>query len=156
MRGSGAKIAGVLPLFMLFIAGTISAFEDIERLRIWPLPAQVSHGGRRMYLSGDFKLVTEGSKYGDASGILKEGFDRMLGVVRLSHVISGDRNSSGSGGSALLQGLHVIISSSTDELEYGADESYKLVVPSPEKPSYAQLEVSWYHSTPNPSFCHFL
>jgi hexosaminidase len=45
----------------------------------------------------------------------------------------------------LLQGLHVIISSSTDELEYGADESYKLVVPSPEKPSYAQLEVSWYH-----------
>jgi hexosaminidase len=145
MRGSGAKIAGVLPLFMLFIAGTISAFEDIERLRIWPLPAQVSHGGRRMYLSGDFKLVTEGSKYGDASGILKEGFDRMLGVVRLSHVISGDRNSSGTGGSALLQGLHVIISSSTDELEYGADESYKLVVPSPEKPSYAQLEVSWYH-----------
>ncbi|KAG7585892.1 Glycoside hydrolase family 20 catalytic domain [Arabidopsis thaliana x Arabidopsis arenosa] len=140
MRGKGAKIAGVLPLFMLFIAGTISAFDDIERLRIWPLPAQVSHGGRRMYLSGDFKLVTEGSKYGDTSGILKEGFDRMLGVVRLSHVISGDRNSSGSGGSALLQGLHVIISSSTDELEYGADESYKLVVPSPEKPSYAQLE----------------
>jgi len=31
------------------------------------------------------------------------------------------------------------------QLEYGADESYKLVVPSPEKPSYAQLEVSWYH-----------
>jgi len=103
---------------MLFIAGTISAFEDIERLRIWPLPAQVSHGGRRMYLSGDFKLVTEGSKYGDASGILKEGFDRMLGVVRLSHVISGDRNSSGTGGSALLQGLHVIISSSTDEVSF--------------------------------------
>jgi len=42
------------------------------------------------------------------------------------------------------------------QLEYGADESYKLVVPSPEKPSYAQLEVSWYHWTPNPSFCHFL
>jgi hexosaminidase len=42
----------------------------------------------------------------------------MLGVVRLSHVISGDRNSSGTGGSALLQGLHVIISSSTDEVSF--------------------------------------
>ncbi|KAG2322114.1 hypothetical protein Bca52824_015327 [Brassica carinata] len=92
-----------------------------------------------MYLSEDFKLVTEGSKYEDPSGILKEGFDRMLAVVRLSHVVSGHRNSSSSGGSALLEGLHVIISSSTDELEYGADESYKLVVASREKP-YAQLE----------------
>lgn len=118
MRGGASKIAGVLPLFMLFMAGTISAFDDIEKLRIWPLPAEVSRGGRRMRLSEDFKLVTEGSKYGDPSGILKEGFDRMLGVVRLSHVVSGDRNSSGSGGSALLQGLHVIISSSNDEVSF--------------------------------------
>ncbi|KAL1193266.1 Beta-hexosaminidase 3 [Cardamine amara subsp. amara] len=140
MRGKGANIAGVLPLFMLFIAGGISAFEDIEKLRIWPLPAEVSRGGRRMILTGDFKLVTEGSKYGDPSGILKEGFDRMLGIVKLSHVISGDQNSSGSTGSALLEGLIVIISSSTDELEYGADESYKLVVASGDKPSYAQIE----------------
>ncbi|KAH0919580.1 LOW QUALITY PROTEIN: hypothetical protein HID58_027240 [Brassica napus] len=133
------KISGLAPLFVLFIAGAVSSFEDIEKLRIWPLPAEVSHGGRRMYLSEDFKLVTEGSKYEDPSGILKEGFDRMLAVVRLSHVVSGHRNSSSSGGSALLEGLHVIISSSTDELEYGADESYKLVVASREKP-YAQLE----------------
>ncbi|WZZ06208.1 hypothetical protein YC2023_092129 [Brassica napus] len=141
MRGIATKISGLAPLFVLFIAGAVSSFEDIEKLRIWPLPAEVSHGGRRMYLSEDFKLVTEGSKYEDPSGILKEGFDRMLAVVRLSHVVSGHRNSSSSGGSALLEGLHVIISSSTDELEYGADESYKLVVASREKP-YAQLEVS--------------
>ncbi|CAH2065594.1 unnamed protein product [Thlaspi arvense] len=142
MRGVATKIAGVAPLFMLFIAGAISAFEDIEKLRIWPLPAEVNHGGRRMVLSEGFKLVTEGSKYEDPSGILKEGFDRMLGIVRLSHVVSGDGNSSGSGGSSLLQGLHVIISSSSDELEYGSDESYKLVVASREKPSYAQLEAN--------------
>ena len=118
MRGIATKISGLAPLFVLFIAGAVSSFEDIEKLRIWPLPAEVSHGGRRMYLSEDFKLVTEGSKYEDPSGILKEGFDRMLAVVRLSHVVSGHRNSSSSGGSALLEGLHVIISSSTDEVSF--------------------------------------
>ncbi|XP_010528624.2 PREDICTED: beta-hexosaminidase 3 [Tarenaya hassleriana] len=93
-----------------------------------------------MYLSEEFKLVTDGSNFSDSSGVLKDGFDRMMEVVRLSHAVSGDGNISGGGGSALLQGLHVIVASPSEELHYGVDESYKLVVPSPEMPSYAHLE----------------
>lgn len=42
------------------------------------------------------------------------------------------------------------------QLEYGADESYRLVVASQGKPSYAQLEVSSSHApTKNYSFYQF-
>lgn len=43
------------------------------------------------------------------------------------------------------------------QLEYGADESYRLVVASQGKPSYAQLEVSSSHApTKNYTFYQFI
>lgn len=111
---------------------------DMERLYIWPLPKAVSHGDQSLYLSKQFELKTAGSKYLDASGILKDGFSRLLDVMEVAHDISG--GSSHSNFSTLLQGIQVVISSPKDELQYGGDESYKLSIPAPGKQVYARLE----------------
>ncbi|XVF40838.1 hypothetical protein PTKIN_Ptkin01aG0148500 [Pterospermum kingtungense] len=110
-----------------------STSENTKVLKIWPMPASVSYGHNRFYLTNDFGLSTN-----DESGILKEAFDRMLALIKLDHVI--DANFSSLHRSNLLQGLHIIISSQNDQLQYGIDESYKLMVPSPQKPGYAHLE----------------
>ncbi|WRX24931.1 Beta-hexosaminidase [Theobroma cacao] len=108
-----------------------------DEVNIWPMPAWVSHGRGHLYMSNDFVLSTEGSGYGDASGILKDAFHRMLAVIKLDHVV--DANFSALHDQPLLQGLRIVISSPKDQLQYGIDESYKLMVPSPEKPAYAHL-----------------
>ncbi|KAJ0018367.1 hypothetical protein Pint_11668 [Pistacia integerrima] len=88
-------------------------------VKVWPLPYSVSHGQKKMYMSGDFKLLSHGSKFSDASGILKDGFARFVDLLKLAHAVDGN----------------------VSKLQYGVDESYKLLVPSPEMPAYAQIEV---------------
>ncbi|KAK4850189.1 hypothetical protein QYF36_004619 [Acer negundo] len=56
----------------------------------------------------------------------------------LAHVIEGDFSKFNA--STILQGLDVVISSQDDELQYGVDESYKLLIPSPQNPALAHLE----------------
>lgn len=83
---------------------------------IWPMPVSANHGDKIVYLSNDFQLKTEGSKYNDSSSILKEGFSRFLDVVKLAHVVDGDLSKFDA--SAILKGLHVVILSSNDEVCY--------------------------------------
>ncbi|KAG7020956.1 Beta-hexosaminidase 3 [Cucurbita argyrosperma subsp. argyrosperma] len=135
----------LLPLFFNFIlTSAASRSSDIAGgVRIWPLPASVTHGGqRRLYVvnTKDFRLNTDGSNFTDASGILKEGFLRLLDVVCVGHVV--DANLSRLDSSALLLGIHIIVSSPSEELQYGVDESYRLSVPAPApgKPAYAYLQ----------------
>nr|POF10951.1 beta-hexosaminidase 3 [Quercus suber] len=103
------------------------------------MPHSVSHGRESLFLSKDFELNTEGTKYNDGSGILKDGFSRLLDMLRVAHVADG--NFSKIVTSLLLQGLHVVVLSADDQLQYGIDESYKLSVPASGKPGYAFLEV---------------
>ncbi|KAG2713485.1 hypothetical protein I3760_04G178100 [Carya illinoinensis] len=128
-------------VFLVLVSILVLAIDAItvDRLNIWPMPKLVSHGEHRtLYVSKDFGLKTEGSKYNDASGILKDGFSRLLDVIRVAHVV--DANFSGIDTSVLLQGLHVVVLTADDELRYGIDESYKLSVPDSGKPVYAHLE----------------
>ncbi|KAF7132214.1 hypothetical protein RHSIM_Rhsim09G0127900 [Rhododendron simsii] len=129
-------VVGVLFLGLVFqlVVSTV----DIDSLNIWPMPHSVSYGHQVLYMSKDFELRTEGSKYPDASGILKDGFSRFLYVIRASHVVDG--NVSDSQQSLVLQGINVLISSANDELQYGIDESYKLSIASSGDPVYAHLE----------------
>ncbi|XP_058183164.1 beta-hexosaminidase 3-like isoform X2 [Rhododendron vialii] len=129
-------VVGVLFLGLVFqlVVSTV----DIDSLNIWPMPHSVSYGHQVLYMSKDFELRTEGSKYPDASGILKDGFSRLLYVIRASHVVDG--NVSDSQQSLVLQGINVLISSADDELQYGIDESYKLSITSSGDPVYAHLE----------------
>jgi hexosaminidase len=92
----------------------VLAVDAVDRVKIWPMPNSVSHGHGSLYMNKDFELKTEGSKYNDASGILKDGFSRLLHVLRVAHVVDG--NSSGADTSLLLQGLHVVVFSPDDEV----------------------------------------
>lgn len=111
---------------------------DLKKLNIWPMPKSVVYGHHSLYLSENFELKTEGTKYADASGILKEGFLRLLDVVKTAHVIHS--NYSQFDPSAILHGIHVIVISPNDELQYGVDESYNLSIPAYGKPAFAHLE----------------
>lgn len=101
-----------LGLFLQVLA--VAAIGMDHHLNIWPMPKSVSHGYNNLYLSNDFQLKTEGSKYVDASGILKDGFSRLIEIVEVAHVI--DSNFSHFDHSALLQGMHVVILSPNDEV----------------------------------------
>lgn len=116
------------------------AASDIKRLNLWPMPASVSYGAQNLYLGKDIGLKTVGSKYADASGILKDGFTRLLDVVKATHII--EFNFSRVDSSVVLQGIHVVIFSASDELQYGVDESYKLSIPAHGKPLYAHIEAA--------------
>ncbi|KAK8532040.1 hypothetical protein V6N12_053491 [Hibiscus sabdariffa] len=115
------------------VLGNALAASEISQVKIWPMPASVSYGDARLYLSSDFGLSSDSE-----SQILKDAFNRMLAVIKQDHVI--DANFSAFNRSSLLQGLHIVVSSPDEQLLYGTDESYKLMVPSPEKPGYAHLE----------------
>lgn len=78
------------------------------------MPKSVSHGSHNLYLSKDFEVKTEGSNYTDASGILKDGFSRLLYVVEAAHVINSDFSHFDP--SNMLQGMNVVISSPSDEV----------------------------------------
>ena len=84
-----------------------------KNLHIWPMPESVEYGNGTIYLSKDFQLKTDGSKYADASGILKDGFTRLLDVVTANNVIE---SKSKVDESVLLQGIHVVVLSEDDEV----------------------------------------
>lgn len=127
----------LMVVLFLGIAGAATAKGDVDnKVNLWPMPKWLSKGNKRVSLSQDFQLVTDGSKYGDRLGILKDAFTRMLDVVKLGHVVDGNVSSA----DKPLKGIHVLVFSPNDQLQYGVDESYRLLVPSPEKPDYAHLE----------------
>ncbi|THG16430.1 hypothetical protein TEA_021685 [Camellia sinensis var. sinensis] len=131
---------------------------DVHRLNIWPMPQSVSNGHQILHMSKDFELMTQGTKYPDASGILKDGFSRLLDVVQAAHVVDG--NFSHFDQSVLLQGIHVVIFSLNDELQYGIDESYKLSIPAAGNPVYAHLEAQTVYGALHglqtfSQLCHF-
>ncbi|KAL7252353.1 hypothetical protein ACSBR1_007022 [Camellia fascicularis] len=131
---------------------------DVHRLNIWPMPQSVSNGHQILHMSKDFELMTQGTNYPDASGILKDGFSRLLDVVQAAHVVDG--NFSHFDQSVLLQGIHVVIFSLNDELQYGIDESYKLSIPAGGNPVYAHLEVQTVYGALHglqtfSQLCHF-
>ncbi|KAK9159394.1 hypothetical protein Syun_005735 [Stephania yunnanensis] len=132
MGERGMKLLGLVLLVLS------SAGYGVVGLNIWPMPKSVNHGKQILLLSKDFALDTEGSKYSDSSSILKDGFSRLLDLIQVSHNV--DENSTYYDHSQLLKGLHVVIFSPDDKLQFGTDESYKLTVPSTGNPIYAHLE----------------
>lgn len=85
-----------------------------KQVNIWPMPKSVVYGNESLYLSKDFELKTKGTKYPDASGILKDGFSRLLAVINTAHVI--DANFSRFDPSTILHGIHVVVLSQNDEV----------------------------------------
>ena len=87
---------------------------DIKHLNIWPMPKSVSYGYGNLHLSNEFELRTDGSKFADASSILKDAFKRSIDVVRSTHVI--EFNTSKIDPSLVLKGIHIVVSSPSDEV----------------------------------------
>lgn len=115
MMGKILLVVLVLVLVLVYVLAIDAA--RVDTLNIWPMPKSVSHGSdRSLYLIKDFELKTEGTKYNDASGILKDGFSRLLNVVRVAHIVEG--NFSGIDNSLLLQGIHVVVLSADDEVMF--------------------------------------
>ncbi|KAM7497617.1 hypothetical protein LguiA_022031 [Lonicera macranthoides] len=127
----------VLVFQVIVIIGVVNG-ADTKQLNIWPMPESVVYGQGSLFLSSDFKLTTEGSKYADASGILKDGFSRLIDMVKSGHVV--ESNISKFRSSVLLHGIHVVVFSPNNELQYGIDESYNLSIPVNGEPIYAHLE----------------
>nr|XP_043631559.1 beta-hexosaminidase 3 [Erigeron canadensis] len=129
-----------------------------KNLNIWPMPESVEYGNQTFYLSKDFHLTTDGSKYKDASGILKDGFARLLDVVTANNVI--EYNFGKVYDSFLLQGIHVVVHSESDELQYNIDESYKLYIHPQGNPVYANIEAATVYGALHAlqtfsQLCHF-
>lgn len=123
--GSGILVGIVLGCCVMMAGG----------LNLWPMPESVSYGTKSLSLSRNFGLITEGSKYTDGSGILKDAFVRIVDVIRAGHALDGSVS-----GSNVVAGLHVVVLSPNDTLNYGVDESYRLSVPATGNPIYAQIQ----------------
>ncbi|GAV86969.1 Glyco_hydro_20 domain-containing protein/Glyco_hydro_20b domain-containing protein [Cephalotus follicularis] len=124
---------------MLLFVQVIVRSEGVDAgVKIWPLPVSLTYGEKSVYFSKDFQLMTEGTKYSDKSGILRDGFSRFVDLVKVDHVVDGDFSTLDP--SAALLGLHLVVFSPNIELNYGIDESYNLSIPASGKPSYAYLE----------------
>ncbi|MFS7894884.1 putative beta-N-acetylhexosaminidase [Helianthus anomalus] len=116
--------------------------KDDVNVYIWPMSKSVQYGNKTLILSKDFNLKTDGSKYKDESGILKDRFTRLLDVVTLNNVV--EYNFGKVDQSVLLHGIHVVVLSEGNGLQYGVDESYKLYINSKGNPNYAHIEVGVY------------
>ncbi|KAL4576633.1 hypothetical protein LXL04_012730 [Taraxacum kok-saghyz] len=130
---------------------------DLKNLNIWPMPESVEYGAKSIFLSKEFHLKTDGSKYPDASGILKDGFTRLLDVITANNIIEFNSKVDDS---LLLQGINVVILSDSDELQYGIDESYKLLVHANGKQNYAEIEAATVYGALHAlqtfsQLCHF-
>ncbi|KAK9673531.1 hypothetical protein RND81_12G173400 [Saponaria officinalis] len=132
----------VVFLLIEVVVVTSAVDRNVEQINVWPMPNYFRNGNKVIYLSKEFEMKSFGSKYGDVSGILKDGFLRMMNVVTLDHVI--DPKFSRFDLSLLLKGVNVVVHSSTDELHYDIDESYNLSVPVgvSGKPAYASIEAN--------------
>ncbi|XP_071734718.1 beta-hexosaminidase 3 [Rutidosis leptorrhynchoides] len=125
-------------LGLMFQVILVFSDKDMQNLNLWPMPESVKYGNQSLYLSKDFHLTTEGSQYKDESGILKDGFTRLINVVTGNNVIEYDHIKVDE--SHLLHGIHVVILSKSDELQYDIDESYKLSIHPNGNPIYAYIE----------------
>ncbi|XP_074329218.1 beta-hexosaminidase 3 [Apium graveolens] len=148
----------VTNLLLGLLIHVIVVCADVKNLNIWPMPSSVSYGHNTLYIGKDFKLKTDQSKYADASGILKDGFTRLVDIIKAAHVI--DYNNPGSSSSSILHGIHVIVASPNDELQYGVDESYNLDVPVPGKAGFALLKAETIYGALHglqtfSQLCHF-
>ncbi|CAN1182862.1 Beta-hexosaminidase 3 [Linum perenne] len=123
---------------------TTGNFSMRSEVKVWPMPKWSNNGEDKMYMNpGNFKLIgSPSTNYNDQTGILNQAFSRMIGLLMLSHVFA-NHSSSSSHIAALphLTAIRVLISSSNDKLQYGIDESYKLMVPSTDKSHIAHLEL---------------
>ncbi|CAO2837460.1 unnamed protein product [Amaranthus hypochondriacus] len=130
----------LVPICVLLLIEVVLVYGGggVHQVNIWPMPKYTSYGNSMLYLSNDFELRTQGSKYSDKEGILKDGFLRFMGIVTLDHVI--DANFSRFDQSSFLKGINVVIQSLSDELHYDIDESYNLTIPAAGKPAYAHIE----------------
>ncbi|EEF47323.1 beta-hexosaminidase 3 [Ricinus communis] len=141
-------------MLLMLLVGNGHGSSDFN---IWPMPNSVSNGYRRLYMAPHFQLLTD---WDDASGILNDAFSRMLHVVQMDHALK-NANFSASHPSLILKGLHILIlSPNLQQLQYGVDESYKLLVPAPEKPEYALLEAQTIYGALHglqtfSQLCHF-
>ncbi|KAI7742824.1 hypothetical protein M8C21_005664 [Ambrosia artemisiifolia] len=129
-----------------------------KNVNIWPMPESVELGNKTLFISKDFNLKTDASKYKDHSGILKDGFTRLLDVITSNNVI--EYNFGKVDQSVLLQGIHVVILSEGDELQYGVDESYKLNIYPKGNPIYAHIEAATIYGALHAlqtfsQLCHF-
>lgn len=102
-------------VLVLVLLALVEVLDAVDSVKIWPMPKSVSHGHGSLYMNKDFELKTDGSKYNDASGILKDGFSRLLYVLRVAHVVDGNFSVDTS---LLLQGLHVVVLSPDDEVVF--------------------------------------
>ncbi|KAL7613877.1 hypothetical protein Lser_V15G08367 [Lactuca serriola] len=130
---------------------------DLKNLNIWPMPESVEYGNTSLFLSKDFHLKTNGSKYADASGILKDGFTRLLDVITSNNVIEFNSKVDDS---LLLQGMNVVIHSESDELQYDIDESYTLLIHANGNQNYAEIEAATVYGALHAlqtfsQLCHF-
>lgn len=114
----GGKSVGskVLCFLVYVVILSAEAADDAKHLNIWPMPKSVSYGYGKLHLSNDFELKTDGSKFKDASGILKDAFLRLNDVIRSSHVI--ELNTSKINPSLVLKGIHVVVFSPSDEVPH--------------------------------------
>ncbi|KAL0302956.1 UNVERIFIED_CONTAM: Beta-hexosaminidase 3 [Sesamum radiatum] len=110
----------VVLCFFVYLLVISADGADTKNLNVWPMPKSVSYGRGTLYLSNDFELNTKGSKFVDASGILKDAFLRSIDVVRATHVI--EANTSKIDASLVLKGIHIVVFSPSDEAQtvYGA------------------------------------
>nr|CAB3479080.1 unnamed protein product [Digitaria exilis] len=128
-----AKMAPALRLVLAFLAiGSCIAADNID---LWPMPKTVSHGTQRLYVKKDITMSMVGSTYSDEKSILKDAFQRMVDLITLNHVIDGINPSS-----LVLTCVNIVVHTPDDELNFGADESYNLTVPTTGDPLYAQIE----------------
>lgn len=108
------RVEGTFLWYLVCVLVVSANAADIKNLNIWPMPKSVSHGYGNLYLSNEFELITDGSKFTDASSILKDAFKRSVDVVRSSHVI--EPISSKVNPSLVLKGIHVVVLSPSDEV----------------------------------------
>lgn len=99
----------ILDVFLGVLLGfSVAAANGLD---LWPMPKSVSYGSESLQLSSHLELKTEGSKYSDGSGILRDGFLRILDVIKADRALDGPR---ASGSINVLAGLHVVLLSDND------------------------------------------
>ena len=110
------KIVWVLLVVVVVLVQVVLAMDgfSVDGLNIWPMPHSGSHGHESLFLSKDFELNTEGTKYNDGSRILKDGFSRLLDMVRVAPVVDGSFSKIDT--SLLLRGLYVVVLSADDQV----------------------------------------
>lgn len=120
---------------------------DIEKIPIWPMPANVEYGMNENYILAvkkNFSVAIIG-QYPGSAPVLQRGISRFLKTIHLLHdqvemVEEDGLTDKAAGTLSSLRGLRVNVESWDDQLQFGIDESYELKVPDPDSPNYAYLK----------------